>query len=291
MQNRERRHASLQQLEDVAPAPLSVDQHLDRKMEAWRRNSSWRDQRPYLKVTVPKGTLCHLETTFQLGLPPDAVFNIIIDPENKRVFRNIKEVTYRKVIEDEDHRQLVEVEQSAIWRFLCFSGTLAIRVFVDQNRHTHSVNYYLSKQGFMKKFDGQWTIKPVYVDAPHCAALPSPEDDPVCLSSRVASEVNLKQTVQPKLIPPPPVSWYVRGISAKQTEILIEYLQIEAKRLREGILKDEKSEQEMLESSKFSNLKPEVYGELNQGEQYAGSKRGRKKWRLRKPANPIEVSG
>ena len=41
-------------------------------------------------MTVPEGSLCNLNLRFKAGLPPDAVYNIIIDPENKRVFKNIK---------------------------------------------------------------------------------------------------------------------------------------------------------------------------------------------------------
>jgi len=44
----------------------------------------------YLQVTVPEGSLCNLNLRFKAGLPPDVVYNIIIDPENKRVFKNIK---------------------------------------------------------------------------------------------------------------------------------------------------------------------------------------------------------
>eukprot|EP00249_Psilotum_nudum_P015486 c25350_g1_i2 orf=91-867(+) len=186
------------------------------------------------QVSVPKGTLCLLKSTFELGIPPDVVFNIIIDPENKRVFKNIKEVTHRKVIEDEGHRQLVEVEQAAIWRFLCFSGTISVRVFVDQDRNSKRVKYHLSRKGFMKRFEGFWEIRPLYVDLPHCALIPSPENDPECSSGKIASQVHLVQRVQPMLIPPPPLSWYVRGITVRVTELLIEDLQAEAKRLREG---------------------------------------------------------
>jgi hypothetical protein len=46
-----------------------------------------------LQVTVPQGSLCNLNLRFEAGLPPDAVYNIIIDPENKRVFTNIKVCT------------------------------------------------------------------------------------------------------------------------------------------------------------------------------------------------------
>lgn len=42
---------------------------------------------------MPQGSLCNLNLRFKAGLPPDAVYNIIIDPENKRVFKNIKVCT------------------------------------------------------------------------------------------------------------------------------------------------------------------------------------------------------
>lgn len=205
-----------------------------RQLEAWRQNPAWTNQPPHIKVEATRGTLCRIESNFLLGMPPDELYNIVTDAENKRVFKNIKEVTYRKILEDEGPRQLVEVEQVAIWRFLCFSGTMSLRLFVDQNKHAHSLKFQLAKTGFMKKFEGSWNIKPVYIDMPHCELLASPEDEPLCSRSRIASKVQFEQLLQPIYVPPPPMSWYVRGISRRQTEALIEDLQSEAKRLREG---------------------------------------------------------
>ncbi|CAN6217339.1 unnamed protein product, partial [Urochloa humidicola] len=98
---------------------------LDRQLQAWRNNPTWTDEPPEIKVTVPEGSLCNLNLRFKAGLPPDAVYNIIIDPENKQVFKNIKEVISRKVLLDEGVRQVVEVEQAAIWKFLWWSGILS----------------------------------------------------------------------------------------------------------------------------------------------------------------------
>ena len=44
----------------------------------------------FFQVTVPKGSLCNLGVEVNVGLPPDAVYNIVTDPDNKRVFKNIK---------------------------------------------------------------------------------------------------------------------------------------------------------------------------------------------------------
>jgi hypothetical protein len=41
---------------------------------------------------------------------------------------------FRKVLEDDGNRQLVEVEQLGRWRFLMLSGTFSSRVIVEQNR-------------------------------------------------------------------------------------------------------------------------------------------------------------
>ncbi|XP_047062959.1 uncharacterized protein LOC124670512 isoform X2 [Lolium rigidum] len=68
----------------------SADVRLEKQLQAWRNDPSWTDHPPEIKVTVPQGSLCNLNLRFEAGLPPDVVYNIIIDPENKRVFRNIK---------------------------------------------------------------------------------------------------------------------------------------------------------------------------------------------------------
>ncbi|GLJ21247.1 hypothetical protein SUGI_0389910 [Cryptomeria japonica] len=222
------------------PKALDFKAKLAKQLQAWRENNEWVDTSPKIEVTVPKGTLCNLKAIVQVGLPPDAVFDIVIDPENKRVFKNIKEVTYRKVLEDDGYRQLVEVEQAAMWRFLWWSGTIAVRVYVDQDRRNHIVRFHLAKEGFMKKFEGRWKLEPIFVDEEVCTiSKPSTlEEYELCSrgKGRVASLIKLEQLVQPALLPPPPISWYVRGITARTTEMLVEDLQAEVKRLREGLI-------------------------------------------------------
>ena len=49
----------------------------------------------------------------------------------------------RRVLLDEGDRQVVDVEQAAIWKFLWWSGTISVHVLVDQNRQDHSVRIYI----------------------------------------------------------------------------------------------------------------------------------------------------
>ncbi|KAG9449825.1 hypothetical protein H6P81_009790 [Aristolochia fimbriata] len=209
---------------------------LEQQLQRWHDNPYWIDQPPEIKVTVPEGSLCSLNVRFKIGLPPDAVYNIVIDPENKRVFKNIKEVISRRVLLDEGLRQVVEVEQAAIWRFLWFSGTISVHVLVDQNRADHSVIFKQGKAGFMRRFEGCWKLEPLFVDEqschPHKPVSFADYDSCTEGKGRVGTLVNLEQLVEPALLPPPPFSWYLRGITTKTTEMLITDLLAETARIR-----------------------------------------------------------
>lgn len=221
------RHPKDETGQDKLKARLS----LEKEMEAWRRNSRWVDETPVIEVKVPREAFCEVYSQFKIGIPPDAVWNILTDPGNKRVFKNIQAVTSRKVLKDDGLRQLVEVDQAAIWKFLWFSGTLSVCVLVDQDRRLHMMNYKLAKHGFMKQFDGTWKVDPLYVDA---QGIPAPEH----AADRVASIITLQQVVQPAVVPPRPFKNYVRKITTRTTEMLLQDLQAEGKRLREGSLEN-----------------------------------------------------
>ncbi|KAK8582866.1 hypothetical protein V6N13_069634 [Hibiscus sabdariffa] len=226
---------------------------LKKQLQAWRENPSWVNQPPDIKVSVPKGSLCNLKAKLDVGLPPDAVYDIITDPDSKRIFKNIKEVISRKVLVDEGQRQLVEVEQAALWRFLWWSGTISVRVLVDQNQEDHSMKFEQVNTGFMKKFEGQWRIEPVFVDEEACYPFKPKTLAEYCSCSggrgRVGSKVSLDQLVQPAIVPPPPISWYLRGITTKTTEMLINDLLAEAARLTGSRSNSENSNKELRSSN------------------------------------------
>ncbi|XP_027344961.1 uncharacterized protein LOC113857368 [Abrus precatorius] len=214
------------------------EDELNEQVQAWRENPSWVDKPPVIKVTVPKGSLCNLNVEVDVGLPPDAVYNIVTDPDNRRVFKNIKEVLSRNVLVDEGHRQVVDLEQAAIWKFLWWSGTISINVMVDQNRNDHSMKFKQTKTGFMKKFEGCWKVEPLFVDEAMCLPFKpmTKEDYNACTrgKGRIGSKVSLQQILQPAIVPPPPISWYLRGITTRTTEMLITDLLAETARIRGG---------------------------------------------------------
>lgn len=213
-----------------------LDLNQEKQLQAWKENPIWADQPPEIKVNVPKGSLCNLNVKVNVGLPPDAVYNIVTDPDNKRVFKNIKEVISRKVLVDQGSRQVVEVEQAAIWRFLWWSGTISVHVIVDQNREDYSMKFKQVKTGFMEKFEGCWRVEPLFVDERSCYPFKPKtwKDYHSCTGGkgRIGSKVSLEQLIQPAIVPPPPISWYLRGITMRTTEMLINDLVAEAARIR-----------------------------------------------------------
>ncbi|KAJ6839500.1 uncharacterized protein M6B38_313945 [Iris pallida] len=231
----------------------SWEVNLDKHLQAWKENPNWVDQPAEIKVSVPEGSLCNLKVKLNVGLPPDACYNIVIDPENKRVFKNISEVISRNVLVDEGHRQRVELEQAATWRFLWWSGTVSVHVFVDQDRRDHSVKFKQGKSGFMEKFEGCWKVEPLFIDEQSCFPhKPRTMDEYYTCTGgkgRVGSIVSLDQLIQPAIVPPPPISWYLRGITRKTTEMLIEDFLAETARLRGAIGNTYSSSTQELEAS------------------------------------------
>ncbi|VFQ93173.1 unnamed protein product [Cuscuta campestris] len=221
---------------DALMESMVLDVDLEKQMQPWKDDPTWTDHPPHIEVTVPKGSLCKLNLKVDVGLPPDAVFNIVTDPENKKVFKNIQKVISRKVLVDEGSRQVVELEQAALWKFLWWSGTISVHVLVDQNREDRTMKFKQVKGGFMKKFEGCWRVEPLLVDEELCHPF-RPQNVSDYLSctkgkGRIGSKLSLEQLIEPALLPPAPISGYIRGIATKTTEMIISDLLAESAQIR-----------------------------------------------------------
>lgn len=188
---------------------------------------------PLLTVTQPKGTFCQIDARFSVPVPPDDVYDIITDPNNRRVFKNIKEVAYRKVLQDDGNKQIVEVDQIGRWRFLMMEGTFSSRVLVEQDRSEHSMVFDLLKQGMMKKFSGSWKIDAFDASEEASSGASSASNENKLKEKRmhVGSWITFSQLVEPAFVPPWPLSGYVRRVTAKIVREILGDLQRECIRL------------------------------------------------------------
>eukprot|EP00475_Leptophrys_vorax_P009383 TRINITY_DN16237_c0_g1_i2.p1 TRINITY_DN16237_c0_g1~~TRINITY_DN16237_c0_g1_i2.p1 ORF type:complete len:410 (-),score=19.91 TRINITY_DN16237_c0_g1_i2:148-1377(-) len=197
------------------------------QLRVWYADPTWVEEPPTIQVTTPPDALCQIDCDVTIALPPDAVFSILCDPDNRRVFQNIKAVKYRKVLEDDGDHQLVEVEQTASGKFLIFTGAFDVRVTVKQDRPKRLMSYELARPGVMRRFEGFWKVDPLIVPAS------SPGGPP-----RVASRVHLRQLVLGAFAPPPFVDGMVRRSTARATVTMLGDFQTEAARIRGGMDRD-----------------------------------------------------
>ncbi|CAN8291719.1 unnamed protein product [Cochlearia groenlandica] len=212
---------------------------LEKQLQAWRDNPLWIDQPPKIQVKTQNGSFCHLSVEVNVGLPPQSVYNIFTHPDNKRYFKNIKECISRKVLMEEGPMQTVEIKQAAVWKFLWWAGTFPVHLIVQENRKHLTSNYKQEKTMFMKVFEGCWKVEPLLVDEHLCDTTKprTREDYERCSNGqgRIGSKVTMDQMFQPSaILTPPPLSWYIRGITIKTSESMIEDLLAEAARIREG---------------------------------------------------------
>ncbi|CAI5930622.1 unnamed protein product [Closterium sp. NIES-64] len=132
-------------------------------MQEWFRDSDWVDEPPSITVTMGSGAVCQLDCTATVALPPDAVFNVVRDPHNRRVFKNVKSVSDVRVVSDDGGVQHVEMNMTFLWRLPAISGTFTAHVLMIQDRPNRMLSYELTRPGFMKKFQGFWKVEPLVV--------------------------------------------------------------------------------------------------------------------------------
>lgn len=93
------------------------------------------------------------------------------------------------------------------------------------------------------------------------------------------------QVVQPAVVPPPPFKSYVRGITTRTTETLLQDLQAEGKRLRESSLGQSGDHPEISHVSQNHEVLDENSDYLKKP---TGSRRKARKsrWRLKEESSP-----
>ncbi|XP_020870034.1 uncharacterized protein LOC9326649 isoform X4 [Arabidopsis lyrata subsp. lyrata] len=242
------------------------------QLKLWRdaeQKEQWNDDPPKVKVERRNDLewgMSTIEMQFTLGLPPQAAYDVLTNPDNQPYSRIIKgrqllENISRKVVSpDTGKGQLVDTEKAVAWNFLWLSGTipiianfienrqfLTVRNFPHENQSFYTdlgnlnwvslayfrqVQYTVKNKMFINMFEGQYKVEPLYVDSELFCKHEKPrstEEYEKCSrgQGRIGSKVTLDQMFKPSfLFNLPPISWYVRRITIKTMKTLIEDLQI-----------------------------------------------------------------
>ncbi|XP_024008035.1 uncharacterized protein LOC18992601 [Eutrema salsugineum] len=169
----------------------------EEQLKLWRgaeKKAPWHDPPPKVKVTTLEG-ICFIDMELILGLPPQAAYNVLTNPDNQ---------PYSRII---NGRELIAVYMKKKMMFMKdFEGSWQVEpIFVDSQR--------LCKHRLPK----------------------SQEDYRQCSGGqgKIASKVKMNLTFMPSSpFNLPPVSWYIRGIVIKTTKTLLQDLQATCARIR-----------------------------------------------------------
>jgi len=213
-----------------------------------------------VEIEQPKdGFFCSVKVLGKIPLPPKEVFDILTNPDNKRVFRSIKRVNYRKVLKDNGHgKKTIEVEHVGRWRFGPIRSEFVVRMNVFQDRNRGKIKFKLLKSSLMKDFSGEWTIEPYDKDSlDELVKYPGKKWGPMHQFSkavhrfeeslwhtRTDSLVQLRQSVQPRLLPPPPLDRVLKQITLAQVRTIMQDLLDETHRANDAAMKNTKKQED-----------------------------------------------
>ncbi|ESQ34429.1 hypothetical protein EUTSA_v10008486mg [Eutrema salsugineum] len=217
----------------------------EEQLKLWRgaeKKAPWHDPPPKVKVTTLEG-ICFIDMELILGLPPQAAYNVLTNPDNQPYSRiiNGRELIHnksRKVVTNDESGYFVEKEKDVAWNVLWWSRAIPITFVFAENQKDLSAVYMKKKMMFMKDFEGSWQVEPIFVDSQRLCKhrLPkSQEDYRQCSGGqgKIASKVKMNLTFMPSSpFNLPPVSWYIRGIVIKTTKTLLQDLQATCARIR-----------------------------------------------------------
>lgn len=192
-----------------------------------------RDGEVEVRVTVPKECTCRVTARTNLPIGPQQVCNILTDPGNARVFRNVKAVTSHNVISNDGKEKVIDMEQLGRWKFLCFGGTFSTSLRITQNFESNTVSYVLLKGGFLRNFIGRWEMQELNQgiggEKPITTVL-----DPWAESLPRITCVDLTQEMSLACSPPHSIRHLIGRITAHTTQNVLKDLYTEALRLHEG---------------------------------------------------------
>ncbi|CAL9216072.1 unnamed protein product [Arabidopsis halleri] len=204
----------------------------DQLWTAAEKKHPWKDAPPKVKVVITKKAICHMHIELTLGLHPDGVFELFTNQHNGPNTEPVLKSKSRKVLKEDGPRQIAKVEKVLAWNFSGRSFSVPISLIVDENRKDLTAKYTKEKIMLMKVFEGSYKVEPLYVDSVRLCKNKEPksvEEYKKCSGGqgKIASKVTMDQYFQP--YPPfnlPPLSWFIRDITIKNTKNVLDRLQL-----------------------------------------------------------------
>ncbi|KXZ42158.1 hypothetical protein GPECTOR_194g326 [Gonium pectorale] len=140
---------------DVAWAPLTSDTIKDKKS---------RELLPYdlkthdVKAHLKDRTTAVVDMRAVVDAPHDVLFNLLADPhQHESIFEAIESAKAELVSEDGPVRRW-RLDYRARWKFWKVGGVCDNRLWMTTDSDRGTVSFVLREPGFLRKYEGTWTI-------------------------------------------------------------------------------------------------------------------------------------
>ncbi|GJP52526.1 hypothetical protein CLOM_g11629 [Closterium sp. NIES-68] len=151
------------------------------QLASWFEDPDFVDELPSMTVAVgDNGVGLKLDGDATVALPPDALFSMLCDAHNRRVFKNIKAARNERVVSDCNGVKVTEVDVTFVFKLPPFTGTFDSHLRFTYDRPNRKMTFTQTCPGFMRKFEGYWQVEPLFVPA---SAAPSSSSSPCSSSS------------------------------------------------------------------------------------------------------------
>ncbi|CAM6091388.1 unnamed protein product [Calypogeia fissa] len=199
---------------------LSFGDDFDESQDSAARKRSDADSQTTSKTDDPQveldcqkeGGVFRVSGSVETVVDPDTLYGIITDyNSNARVFRNVDRVEVEQKGDDK------VVTQYLHWNFLMWSGDYDIKMRMKDDPQNRSISYELEQPGFLKIFNGSWTVEPL---------------------SSETSKLVVDQRALPSFFPPGPLAvgagTYAQKIMSSQVRNLLTDLATEASEVKKN---------------------------------------------------------
>lgn len=186
-----------------------------------------------ISVSNASGYLCHITMECHFTVPPHVIFRIFTNPDNSHLFRDIKRIVNRKVLYEDEHKKIVEVEQTGAGEFKVLwmrnDFTTFLKVTEDSSDPSHlRMHFHMIKSDLLSRFEGTWVLQPEM------------DGNGVVCGTRAV----LEQDVLPRGVPSffkhlPLLGGLLRSISVRASKRMVEDIQDIVKQVQGGKSLDE----------------------------------------------------
>ncbi|KAF5836463.1 hypothetical protein DUNSADRAFT_5910 [Dunaliella salina] len=123
------------------------------------------DSPPQFKASMSNYNTACIDMHAEVSAPAHTLFSLLADPfQHAKIFSSI-EGSAARLLEQNGPRKKYELDYAAKWKFWKVSGVCQNLLHLETDSEKGTVSFKLREPGFLRVYEGTWSILPVGADA------------------------------------------------------------------------------------------------------------------------------